>query len=148
LNANIDALETFESMLGLIDFSGGAPAPGAHAPERLKIQNVEISVRPNIILRGSGKSRKKLLGAIKVHFPRTFPLNEDSAGYVSAIVQEYCRTCLIGDDEEIYAPYCLVIDMGSKAVYPGAKSTVARLRDVAAECRNIAALWGSITSDE
>jgi hypothetical protein len=49
IQSNIDALETFEAMLDDIDLKGAAPSLGEHAPPKLTIQNVEISVRPNII---------------------------------------------------------------------------------------------------
>lgn len=58
INSNIDALETFESMLGMIDLGTATPEMGEHAPEKLKIHNVEISVRPDIILRGKGNQAK------------------------------------------------------------------------------------------
>jgi hypothetical protein len=147
LTANIDALEVFESMLDDIDFKEADPELGAHAPPKLKIQNVLVSVRPQIILRGTGKGGQKLVGATKVHFSRTFPLTEESAGYVSAVVQSYCDAFLVKNDD-LFGPFCSVIDIGSQTVYPGVKSITARLKDIAAECRNIAALWPTITPDE
>jgi len=63
------------------------------------------------------------------------------------VVQEYCNTYLI-KDEDVAGPYCSVIDIGSQTVYPGVKSITARLKDIEAECRNIAALWPTITPDE
>jgi hypothetical protein len=143
VNSNLDAIESFESMLDKIDLKGATPSLGHHAPEKLKIHNVAVSVRPEIILRGQGKSQKKLIGGIKLHFPRTFSLTEDSAGYVSAVLQEYFKVHF-NEEGEVYAPYCFVIDVGSKTVHQGVKSTSARMKDVAAECQNIAALWPSI----
>jgi hypothetical protein len=148
INSNIDAIEAFDSLLDSIDFFGGAPELGPHSSPKMVRHGVQISVRPEIILRGrGGKTKKELIGAIKVHFSRTRPLNEESAGYVSAIVQEYCREQL-ATREEVYAPYCFVIDLGSMQVYPGVRSIVQRMKDVEAECRNIPALWASITEDE
>jgi hypothetical protein len=114
----------------------------------MTIQGVEISVRPEIILRGQGRDGRLLLGAMKVHFPRTFPLNSDSAGIISAILQRYTRDCLARDGEEPFAPYCSVVDVGSQRFHPGVRATTNRMREVEAECRNIAAIWGSIVSDE
>lgn len=147
INSNMDAIETFEAMLDGIDLMGATPDLGDHAPGKLKIHNVTVSVRPEIVLRGTGKSGKKLIGGIKLHFPKTFALTDDAAGYVSAILQEYFRT-YFANDGEAYGPYCFVIDVGSKRIYPGVKSTTARMKDVTAECQNIAALWPSITPSE
>lgn len=48
--ANIDALESFLLMLDDIDMEGMTPRLGEASPPKLNIQNVEISVRPEIIL--------------------------------------------------------------------------------------------------
>ena len=141
--ANIDALETFETMLDEIDFKGAIPSLGEHSPPRLMIQNVDVSIRPEIILKGFGKSGKLLAGALKLHFPRTFPLGT-SAGYVSALLQEYAKAYL-SNDGEAFGPYCFVIDIGSKTICAGVKATAARMRDIEAACRNIAGLWPTIT---
>jgi hypothetical protein len=88
-----------------------------------------------------------LVGALKLHFPRTFPLGE-SAGYVSALLQEYSKDHLVAGNGEAFGPYCCVIDIGSKTFCAGVKATVARMKDVEAACQNIAGLWPSITQGD
>jgi len=73
-------------MLDDIDLKDAEPSLGDHAPPKLTIRNVEVSVRPDILLKGIGKKKQPLVGGIKLHFPRTFPLNA-SAGYVSVLLQ-------------------------------------------------------------
>jgi hypothetical protein len=146
IQSNIDALESFEAMLDEIDLKGAEPSLGDHAPPKLTIQNVEVSVRPDIILKGVGKAKQPLIGAVKFHFPRTFPL-DDSAGYVSALLQEYAKTYLAGDGDA-HGPYCPVLDIGSRKLHAGAKSTLARMKDIQAACRNIIALWPTISPDD
>jgi len=146
INANADALDSFMAMMDSISFEGGVPELGDQKPEKLVYQGVEISVRPEIVLRGSGR-KHSLIGGLKLHFSRTFPLGEDGAGIVSTVCQEYSRSCLV-QEEEPYAPYCMVIDVGARRVYPGVRAITARMRDVVAACRNIAALWPTITEDE
>lgn len=143
---NIDAIETFQSMLDEVDLMGASPELGKHAPDKLTIQNVAVSVRPDIILRGAGKTGKALVGGMKLYFPRTFPLTQDGAGYISAVAQEYCRTFM--SDATAHGPLCSIVDVGSRRFYPGVKATAQRMKDVEDECRNIAALWPSITPTE
>ena len=133
-------------MLDEIDFKGATPSLGEHSPPRLTIQNVDVSIRPEIILKGVGKSEKLLAGALKLHFTRTFPLGA-SAGYVSALLQEYTKAYL-ANDGEAFGPYCFVIDIGSKTICAGVKATAARMKDIEAACRNIAGLWPTITSND
>ncbi len=144
INANIDSLERFAGMLDDVDLMGAEPTHGAHAPPKLTFHNVEISVRPDIILRGDGPKGKKLVGAWKFHFSKTRPHTEASAGYVSAIVQEYCRLHIAAADEIVNPTYCKVIDVASGQVFPGVKATTQRMKDVAAECQNISGLWPTI----
>lgn len=144
INANIDALESFQEMLDDIDLYGGEPSLGGNNCHPLLIHGVEVSIRPEIILRGSGKKSKKYVGAIKLHFSKTFPLNTDAAGYISALLQEYCEIDLKQNDEVVNPEYCFVIDIGSKTVFKGVKSIAARKKDIEAECKNISGLWPSI----
>jgi hypothetical protein len=148
ITANIDALEAFEAMLDDIDLKQGTPELGEHRPEKLTMHGVEISVRPDIVLRGNGKSGKQLVGAVKVHFSRTFPMTDASAGYVAAVLQRYSEDKLIDGNEVVGSDYCFVIDVGSGNACKPVKATAARLKDIEAECRNIAALWPTITKDE
>lgn len=144
INSNIDALERFLEMLDDIDLMGAEPSLGDVNPQKLVFHNVQVSVRPEIILRGVGPKGAQCVGAIKLHFSKTHPLNEEAAGYVSAIVQEFCKQSVIHDHEIVNSAYCQVIDIASGNVFPGVKSTAQRLKDIAAECQNIAALWPSI----
>lgn len=144
VSANIDAIERFSEMLDDIDLGNAESALGSNYAEKLTFHNVEISVRPEIILRGQGPKGKKLVGAIKLHFSKSRPHNEESAGYVSAIVQEYCHLHVAQDDEVVNPTYCMVIDVASGTVFPGVKSTAARMKDVAACCQNISGLWPTI----
>lgn len=144
ISANIDAIERFSEMLDDIDLDKTNPSLGSNYAEKLTFHNVEISVRPEIILRGDGPKGKKLVGAVKLHFSKTRPHNEESAGYVSAIVQEFCRLHVATNDEIVNPTYCFVIDVASGTVFPGVKSTAARMKDVAAECQNISGLWSTI----
>lgn len=141
--ANMDALESFQLMLDAVDLKGANTRLGDQSPPRLTIYGVEISVRPEVVLTAIGKSNAPLVGALKLHFPRTFSLTEDSAGYVSAILQEWCKHHL-ADEGAVNGSMCPVIDVGSHTVYPGVKATTARMKDVEAICQNIAALWPTI----
>ena len=144
VNANIDALERFSNMLDDVDLFNAEPTLGAHNPPKLTYHNVEISVRPEIILRADGPKGKRFVGAIKLHFSKTHPHTKESAGYVSAILQEFCKTHIASEDETVHPNYCMVIDVASGNVYPGVKATAQRLKDIAAECQNISGLWPTI----
>ena len=147
VNSNIDALESFEALLDDIDLKGATAELGEQKPEKLVMHGVDISVRPEIILRGAGKSGKEQVGALKIHFSRTFPLTEVSGGYVAAVLQRYAEDKLIEGDEIVGPAYCFVIDIGSGTVHSSVKATARRLKDIESDCKNIAAIWPTITQD-
>jgi len=137
-------LERFAEMLDAIDLAGADAVLGAHSAPKLTFHNVEISVRPEIVLRGAGPKGKKWVGAWKLHFSKQHPHDANSAAFVSAIVQEYCRVHLAEADEIVNPLYCKVIDIASGNVFPGIKATAALMKDVSAECQNLAGVWETI----
>ncbi len=143
INSNIDSLERFNIMLDDIDISGADPEMGVHSPPKLTLFNVAVSVRPEIVLRSTVKN-KSYVGAWKLHFSKTHPHTKESAGYVSAAMNEYCRLHLAGADDVVNPALCQVIDVASGTVFPGVKATKQRLKDIEAECHNIADLWPGI----
>ena len=143
IGSNIERLEGFLEMLDDIDFKNANPEASRKSGS-MKINGVDIGVRPEIILRGRGPRNQQFIGAMKLQMSATTNFNKEAAGYVSAVVQEYCRRFLARDNEIVHAPYCQVIDVGSEIVHPGVKATARRMKDIEAECQNIAALWPSI----
>ena len=143
IDSNIDRLESFEEMLDDLDLQNSNTELGFRSG-RMKVCGVDVSVRPEIILRGVGKKGRKLVGAIKLQMSVATKFNAEAAGYVSAVVQEFCKRSVALDDEIVYAPYCQVIDVGGEVIHPGVKSIVRRMKDVEAGCRNIAGLWPTV----
>jgi hypothetical protein len=145
--SNIEAIETFMDMLDYIDLSGITCRLGEHSPPRLPIRNVDVSVRPEVILsRVAAKEAGQLIGALKLHFPKTNPLSEEAAGYVSAIAARFCDN-YFADEGTADSRLCCVVDLASAKVYPGVKSTTKRLKDVDAACDQIFNLWDAIKEE-
>ena len=90
---------------------------------------------------------KETVGAVKICMSKTTPLTDVTAGYISAVSQEHCRQNLF--HKGIFNPaLCSVIDVGGMRVFPGVKSTAARLKDVESACQNLAVLWDSVKENE
>lgn len=141
--SNVDALEAFLGMLDSINLGGAVPRLGANDAPKLTVRNVSISVRPEIILTAEGRNGP-LIGAMKLHFPRTNSLNDQSAGYISAILQEWC-TVHLAEEGQAFGPLCCVSDIGSETFFEGVRATRKRMRDIEEACETIAALWPTIS---
>ena len=144
INSNIERLERFGVMLDDIDLRGAHAEAGPDVQASMSISGVKISVRPEIILHGTGPKGQSLVGAIKLQLSGSSRFDTEAAGYVSAVVQEFCKRTLVRNGEIVHAPFCQVIDVANGIVYPGVKATTQRMKDVEAECLNIAALWPTI----
>lgn len=140
--SNVDALETFLEMLDDINLGGATPRLGENVAPHLMMRNVSISVRPEIILQSENRSGP-IVGAMKVHFPKTNPLGEKSAGYVSAALQAWSDVHLNAEGD-VSGPLCSVVDVGSQSFFPGVRATRQRMRDLEDACETIAALWPTI----
>jgi len=147
ISANLDAIEAFQSMLDEISLDGVTPTLAANSAPLLQFQNVQISVRPEILLTAPGKKTGALIGSIKLHFSRSFCLDGETSGLVSAVLQEWHRTHQPNEGMPS-GSMCYVIDVGTKRVWPGVKSTTARMKEVTSQCQNIAALWPTITEKD
>jgi hypothetical protein len=145
LASNVDALETFLEMLDDIELHGASASLAPNDAPKIQVRNVEVSVRPEIVLRSESRNGP-IVGALKIHFPKTHPLNDQSAGYVSAVLQEWTQTYL-PDDGQMNGPLCSVVDVGSQTFYDGVRATRQRMRDIQDACATIAALWPTITRD-
>ncbi len=143
IGGNIDALETFAGMLDDINFGGATPALGATTAPHLTIKGVSISVRPEVTLHLQKKG-EGLVGGIKLHFVKTEPLDAEQAGYITAMMCGYCKDHLWQKGAAL-PDHCMVIDLASAQVYPGVKSTKARMKEVENACGQIASLWPSVT---
>lgn len=143
INGNIDALETFLDMMGDINLKGVEARLGSHQANHLSIHGVNISVRPEVTLHLEKRTGEPLVGGIKLHFPKTFPLPDDAAEYISTCVQLYCRDHLhsIGTPSH---QHCYVIDVSQGKVFGGVKAIKSRMKDVEETCRQIATIWPTI----
>jgi hypothetical protein len=143
IKGNVDAIETFIDMMGSIDLGGFTARLGSHTAPHLVVNGVNVSVRPEVTLHRQKRNGEQLVGAIKLHFPKSFPLSEVAGEYIAACVQLFCRDHLAEQGASSHE-HCFVIDMAGAKVHPGVKAIKARTRDVEDYCRQIAAIWPTI----
>jgi hypothetical protein len=74
-------------------------------------------------------------------------LSDETVGYISAVLQEMCRTFLF-DEGAASRPLCCIIGVGAKKVWPCVKSTAARMTDSEASCQKVSDLRPRIKLDD
>lgn len=108
-------------------------------PAAIMIGDVEVSVRPEILMRVEKGPKAGKLGAVKLVFSKTHPMSDDAAECVGALLYEYMRENF--GENAVSREHCFVIDVFAQKCMMAPKSVVSRMRDVTAACEEIARAW-------
>lgn len=114
-------------------------APGN--PPKLSFSGVEVSVRPDLLLRVSKRGRQ-YSGAIKFHFMKTAEnsLGEDGGRYIASLLHRWSQE----NSAEGFEPrpeFCLSVDVFRSSVVPAPRAFSRRLSEIEAACQEIASRW-------
>lgn len=132
------ALEAFLEVLDDLNLAGDAVVRD-FSRHPLRLAGVAISVRPEIILRQKEPGAATKMGAIKLCFSKTKRLQEESASYIGAVLQEYMRS--VYPDRQVVRERCQVVDVFGRRVFEAPRAHKTRLEDVSAACEEIARAW-------
>src|SRR5688572_13976454 len=79
----VAAIKRFMNVADLIDLAGqSVTAPGNNQP-RLVFGGLELSVRPEVLLRGRDRFGRPSAGAVKLYFSKTAPLGDEAGAYIA-----------------------------------------------------------------
>lgn len=134
--ASADAIENFLDIADNLNLDGVIAEPvDKFDSSTLEIAGVDVTVRPDIILKDENTSEIK--GAVKLHFSKTAPLTEKSANYVATGLKAY----LTKKSPNIDASKCFVVDVATQTVVSAPRTHIKRMRDIEAACEEIDARW-------
>lgn len=139
---NVDLLGNLVDITDQLPGEGLSLTPLPNSQDDLVIDSVTVSVRPEILIRGSFRGRE-VIGALKFYLPKSSPLDEETADYITTTVHQHLSTYPPCSGEIDYR-LCLVADVPSRSVYAAPRSFTRRRQDIVAACGEIAARWPSI----
>lgn len=116
----------------------GLPRLGSEIVGALRVHNVTVSVRPDVVVSkviGSVIRR----GSIKLVFTRDVPVSEESGAYIGTALAEHLISRIPGD--VVVRDWCQVVDVMSGTIKSGPKTYRSRLADIEAACEEIASSW-------
>lgn len=134
-----EAIQRFLDLADEIDVSGQTLTAGGNDPRRLQFGGLEISVRPEVIVRENCRSKEPACGAIKLFFSKTVPLNPDGGEYIATLVHQFVDTGI--ESGQTDPRLCQVIDIFGGRVFSAPRATARRLRDLSAACEEIVRAW-------
>lgn len=133
-----DAIEDFLEVADQLNFDGLTVEPtDPTASASMEIANVTVSVRPEVLLRD--ELTGDVVGAVKLHFPKTAPLTEKAPDYVATTLREYLA--LNYDADSVDPKRCYVVDVPTRSVTCATKANKKKMSDVEAACEEVNARW-------
>ena len=139
------SIELLEIMLDLdlpdlIDFEVAA-YDGANP--KLNISEVEVSVNPDLIIRGNRKGQD-VVGAIKVHVSKSNQLGEEGAKNIATVLKKFVEDHVAKDNERVAFDLCVSVDTFGKSFETAPRSFKRRMTYIEAACEEIALWWNKL----
>jgi len=125
--------EDFESRLP------GATRP-LSTPQTLLIGGVRVSIAPDLEFVPPPRRGVPAAGAVKLYFGKTYPLVEQSAEAVAALVQRELRERRPAK-VKVHPRDCLVVDVFTATITEAPARSIRLMRDLENACEEIAGLW-------
>ena len=114
---------------------------GTNTAPKLSVSGVDISVRPEILVRNEDRDGTPLFGAVKLYLSKTYELDENSAQYVGTVLHQYIEQFVVDDDGQADHRACCVVDVFAQKIYDAPRAFRARRKDIEAACEEIALRW-------
>jgi len=106
---------------------------------KLRIKELDVSIRPDIIL-----YKGKKVGCIKIHIIKTNRLTKEAGQCVTALLNQYCNSAVIDGDEVVDPKLCISFDCFGYTHEVASKSVTRRMANIEAACEEIVLRWDSV----
>lgn len=139
-NLSADAIDSFLEISDQLPADYKFEKTSVNLKATLEISGVNVSIRPDIYIKNDNG---EMVGAIKLHFPKSNPLTTTSGEYVATALKEFVQE---NSSAPISPKLCIVIDVPSSTVITAPKAGKKRMMDIEAACEEISAQWKAKTS--
>lgn len=139
-NLSADAIDSFLEISDQIPEHYKFEKVSANEKSTLEISGVDVSIRPDAYIKNDND---EVVGALKLHFPKSNPLTTASGEYVATALKAFVQE---GAKNPIDHKLCIVVDVPSSSVISAPKAGKKRMIDIEAACEEIGAQWKSKTS--
>lgn len=139
-----EALLSFLGVKDRLDLRGLELSRGNPEPPRLLVQNVSVSVRPEIRLTGSSRTGAPLEGALKLYFSKNHPLSEEAGAYAATTLHQFIAEHSLQDGSSCDHRVCHVVDVFGRQLFTAPRSFKQRRASIEASCEEIARAWPTL----
>lgn len=142
INLSIEALDAFVRIAEKIDLAGTIrERTDMKESAGIVISGVDVSVRPEILIRSTDRKGSETYGGVKLLLSKTFPHDGDSGEYAAAVLGQSISSAV---GSPIDNSLCLVIDVFSEETFHAPKALRRRMNDIEAACEEISRAWSSV----
>ena len=103
---------------------------------KINLEGVEISIRPEIILKSS--KTKEIIGFIKLYFSKNNELDLDRGDFITCLGRNYFNE---GHSLNLAEKNCFVLDVFRGELMTAPRAFKRRMSDISASCREISDRW-------
>lgn len=143
----IEAIDNFRAMCGRLDFGDMTPVLAGEQAPKLNIEDVNISVRPEVLLIGQNTNGTKNVGAIKFYFSKSKRLTIDAGQYITTLIPWYLEEHF----SELGTPdrrYCWLLEIPNKTKHIAPINYKNLRRSIRFGCQEISGRWENIEAPD
>lgn len=138
--ANADALVAFLGIMAKIDLDKFEIGRGLQDPPKLMVREVEVSVKPDLMLVRRSRSGNLTEGALKLYINKNHPMTKESGEYTATTLHEFVDTYPVMDGLCDHR-FCYVVDVFGQRIFSAPRSYKKRRKSIDAACEEVKRAW-------
>ncbi|MEX2616966.1 MAG: hypothetical protein WD767_12800 [Alphaproteobacteria bacterium] len=140
----VEALQNFKLLSNQMQFTDFRRSLGPmQRGMPIHMNGVDVSVLPQVILEGVTRKGDRVVGGIKFSFPKTHPLIETAAGYLSTLIHWHCEQHL-GNLGRADMRLCHAVDVPTATAYNPPATYKRRRQHLVEACNEIVQRWPNV----
>lgn len=139
-NLSADAIDSFLEISDQLPENYKFEKIPANEKSTMGIAGVDVSIRPDAYIKNDND---EVVGALKLHFPKSNPLDKNSGEYVATALKTFIQE---NAENTIDHKLCIIVDVPSSSVISAPKAGKKRMIDIEAACEEINAQWKARTN--
>lgn len=140
----IEALESFKHLSNQLSFPTLTRMIGPFQKNMpIPVNGVAVSVLPQVLLSGVTSKGTKIVGGIKFSFPRSFPLTQESAGFLAVLIHWHCEHFLAKMGKADLR-LCYAVDIPTSNIFTPPQTYKRRRQQIQEACHEIAQRWPNL----
>lgn len=141
VSTNLEALKIFSTTFSdALDLEGKTIKKGEFDPPKLVVEDVDVSVRPELITYRNDTTQK--VGAIKLYFKKNDPLKSQPGNYAATALHKWVKdNPASASTNSAPCKDAIIYDVFSAKTISAPTAHINREKDIAAACTEIHAMW-------